>query len=311
MPLDPVLQQLIDSIPALPEGPIDYPATRKMAGEMAAMLVGPDGLAEVASVENISIDGTGGKVPLRIYSPAGDKVGTMHYIHGGGWSLGDLDSVDATARRLCCALSMTVITSTYRLAPEHPFPAGFEDTLAAARWVSENRAELGGKNQPALIGGDSAGGNFAAAVCIAMRDASDQEFDAQLLLYPATDLRTDVPEYASRLSDADPALRLSSLRDCLADYLTPSEALDPRASPLAASSLSNLPPALIVVLDVDPLRDEGIAYADALRKAGNRVELLKFDHLTHGFVYFYGIVPAAAAATNEVITALKDLLVSR
>lgn len=163
MALDPVLQQLIDQLPTVPPGPVDYPSLRQQAAAMIPLIVGPGGRIEVASVEDRQIEAGGEIVPLRIYRPATKAVGTLHYIHGGGWAIGDLDTVDHTVRRLCRDLSMVVVASSYRLAPENPFPAAFDDSLAAARWVAANRADLGGAAAPAVIAGDSAGGKLGVA----------------------------------------------------------------------------------------------------------------------------------------------------
>lgn len=310
MPLDPVLKQLLDHVPVMPEGPPDYPVIRQQAEAMMPMIVGPAGLVEVESIEERQVDGPAGDMPLRIYRPSGKALGTLHYIHGGGWAVGNLNIIDPTARRLCRDLSMVVVTSTYPLAPEHRFPAAFDDSLAAARWVSGHRHELAGADLPAIIGGDSAGGNLAAAICIAMRDAPDrpEPFDLQLLLYPAVDLRGDAPPYASRARDQDPTLTAAAIDICVRDYAGAFDANDPRLSPLAATDLTGLPPALIVVLAIDPLHDEAVAYAEALGSAGVEVELMEFDNLTHGFVHFAGIVPAAAAAAAEVVERLAIML---
>lgn len=309
MPLDPLLKQMLEHLPTVPEGPVDYPALRQQAKAMIPLIVGPAGPAEVGSVEDREVRGTDGTVPLRIYRPASPSAGTLHYIHGGGWAVGNLAMVDHTARRLCRDLSMVVVTSTYRLAPENPFPAAFDDSLAAARWVSEHRAELGGDNLPIIIGGDSAGGNLAAAICVAMQHTPDERrFDLQLLLYPAVDLRKDSPAYDSRRRDEDPTLRAKNLEICVGDYAGGADRTDPRLSPLTAGDVANVPPALIVVQSVDPLRDEAVAYAEKVRAAGVRVELLEFDNLTHGFVHLAGIIPAAADATTEVIDRLKGML---
>jgi len=309
MALDPVLQQLLDQLPTVPEGPIDHPAIRVQAEAMMPLIVGPTGLAEVTSVEDRVAEGPGGPVPMRVYRPSGEAVGTLHYIHGGGWSVGNLTIIDPTARRLCHDLGMVVVTSTYRLAPEDKFPAAFDDSFAASAWVLSHLSELGGEALPVVIGGDSAGGNLAAAVCIALRDSDvSRSFNLQLLLYPAVDLRQD-ETYESRERDADPSLRSAVLSQCYSDYLTQDDdPADPRISPLLAGSLANLPPAIIVVLTVDPLRDEAVIYAHRLRAAAVPVELIEFANLTHGFVHFAGLIPAAATATNEVLAHVRRQL---
>jgi len=309
MSLDPILQQLLAQIPALPPGPIDYPTVRAQAEALLPLIVGPAGLAEVGGIEEAAA-GPGGSVPLRIYRPVGAARGTMHYIHGGGWSIGNLNIIDPTARRLCRDLSMVVVTSTYRLAPENRFPAAFEDSLAAARWVLAHLADLGGEGRPAVIGGDSAGGNLTASVCLALRDGprGSRPFDLQWLLYPAVDMRPASFDYPSRKANADPSLRTEALHVCIGDYLGTADPSDPRASPSAAISLAALPRALVVVLSVDPLRDEAVAYAEALRAASVDAKLMEFSNLTHGFTHFAGIIPAAAVALSEVERQLENML---
>ncbi len=307
MSLDPVLQQIFDSLPVAPTERPDYPAMRDQSEALIPMIVGPAGLAEVASAETIEVYGPSGPVPTKVYRPLGFARGVLHFIHGGGWVAGNLATIDPTARQLCNQLGMVVVASSYRLAPEHPFPAAFEDSLAVARWTIEHAPELA--DGPLVIGGDSAGGNLAAVACLALRDeGSVGAVAAQLLLYPAVDLRPQSKSYASRQANADPGLRAEVMDDLIEDYCGAYDTADWRISPLAAADLSGLPPALVVVMDVDPLRDEALAYAERLRDAGVKVELMKFDHLAHGFVHLLGIVPAAAGATSQVLARLQDML---
>ncbi len=308
MPLDPILQHLLDQIPAVPPGPVDYPALRQMSAAFIPMLAPPESLSLIGNMEELTIEGAGGAIPLRIYRPVGEAAGIVHYMHGGGWALGDLPSVDHTARRFCNELSMVIVTSTYRLAPENPFPAGFDDSLQAARWVLAHRADLGGENLPTAIAGDSAGGNLAAAIALTLRDAGDATFDVQALLYPAVDLREGA-DYPSRRRNADPTLNADQLGTYIDDYAGGSDLGDPRISPLAADSVADVPPALIVVQSVDPLRDEAVAYADRLREAGVPVELMEFEDMTHGFVHLSALVPAAAKATSEVAARLRAMMI--
>lgn len=311
MSLDPVLQQLLDQIPTLPPGPIDYPDLRKQAASFLPLVAPPESLSPVASVEELEIEYQQGRVPMRIYRPVGEPTGIMHYIHGGGWAVGDLATINHTARRLCDGLSMVIVTSTYRLAPENPFPAGYDDSLAAARWVQVHRSDLGGDNLPTVLGGDSAGGNLAAAIALELRDTGEPTFDVQLLLYPAVDLRPSAADYGSRRRNADPTLRSDLMSVYVGDYVGEADTADQRISPIAANDLSNLPPALIVVQSVDPLRDEAVAYADRLRNAGVTVELLEFDNMTHGFVHLAALIPAAAEATDQVMERLRAMIAAR
>lgn len=311
MPLDPVMQQLLDQVPTVPAGPLDYPAVRKMAASFIPMLAPPESLSPVAGVKELQIEGKGGAVPLRVYRPVGEAVGILHYIHGGGWCIGDLNTVDHTARRLCDGLSMVIVTSSYRLAPENQFPAGYDDCILAARWVQAHRADLGGQDLATVIAGDSAGGNLVAAIVQELRNTGEQTFDVQLLLYPAVDLRDSAADYPSRLRNADPTLNAEQMSVYNADYAGSADRSDPRISPIAAEDLTGLPPALVVVQSVDPLRDEAVAYADRLRDADVKTEVIEFDNLTHGFVHFSAIVPAAAKATDEVMEHLRSMLAYR
>lgn len=320
MPLDPVLQQLVANIPTVEPGPLNFPELRQQAADMLPFMVGPAGLVEVGDIAERMIGGVDGEVPIRIYRPLGEATGTLHFIHGGGWSIGDLPTIDPVARRLCRDLSMVVVTSTYRLAPEHPFPAAYHDGLAAACWVHAHAAELGGRDKPVAIGGDSAGSNLAAAICIGLREGDDvavgignagdprPSFDAQLLLYPALDLRDPAWGLPSRISDADPTLPAHTMRQVFEAYVAEADPGDWRISPLAAENLSALPPAIVVILTVDPLHDEAVTFASRLEAAGVPVALMEFDMLTHGFFSFAAIVPAAEKAYRQVLERFKMLL---
>ena len=307
MALDPVLQQILDQLP-IPSGEIDFAAMRIETAPMAPLFHGPEGPIDVGAVENSELPGVGGSVPIRIFRPTSAPRGTLHLLHGGGWAIGGLDFIEPLARRLTRDLSMVVVTSAYRLAPEHPFPAGFEDSLTAARWILEHVSELGGAAHPVIIGGESAGGNLAAAIALELRETASKNFDAQLLFFPAVDLRSEADGYPSRLANADPSLRTETFPQIMGGYCGGHDAADPRISPLAAERLDNLPPAVVVVLTVDPLHDEAVAYADRLRQAGVPVDLVEFDHLTHGFPNLSALVPAAAEATAAVVERFKALL---
>ena len=315
MTLDPALAEILKAIPSEVELPIDWPGQRANAASLLPLIVGPAPVTEVAAVEARNIDGPGGPVPLRIYRPTKPTAITLHYIHGGGWTIGDLDTVDHTIRYLCEALPAVIVSSTYRLAPEHPFPAAYEDSLAAAQWVLDNVDTLGGDARQVVIAGDSAGGNLAATTAIGLRDAARERGEtgphplkAQLLLYPSVDLRAEGWAFPSRVANADPSLQADTLRATADAYIGDSDPNDWRLSPLGAQDLSGLPPALIVVLSVDPLRDEAIAYAERLRQAGGRAEVIEFSNLIHGFTHLRRIIPAAAVASDEVLEQFRSLL---
>jgi acetyl esterase len=247
------------------------------------------GEVEVGSVEDVS----DGPVPMRIYRPAGDALGTLMFIHGGGFVIGDLDSYDYQCRVLCSRVGVTVVSVDYRLAPEHPFPAAVDDAAAALDWVLEQ------ESGPYVVGGDSAGGNLAAGVASGA--------DAQLLLYPVTDFVTEHPS----IEENGEGLFLT--RDDMewfhGHYLGGDESLrsDPRASP-ALGDLAGRPTALIYTAQYDPLRDDGDAYAEALSAAGVRVIHRRFEGLIHGFFALGPLSQAAAAAVECVCDDLRDVL---
>jgi acetyl esterase len=259
---------------------------------------------EVGSVKDREIPGAAGPIAARIYRPVGDGPHpTLLFIHGGGFVIGDLEAYDAQCRVLCSRVGAVVASVDYRLAPEHPFPAGVEDAIAAMEWVAGNVAELGGDPGRVAIGGDSAGGNLSAAVAQAWR-GREPALAAQLLIYPVTDLVTEHPS----IEENGEGLLLT--RDDMdwfhGHYLGGDESLrsDPRASPRLAEDLRGLPPAIVLTAQYDPLRDDGDAYAAALEAAGVRVIHRRFEGLVHGF---FALGPLSAAAQVAVDTVCDDL----
>lgn len=321
MALDPLLRLLLRLVPSVPHGPVDWRQIRETIRKATPMMRGPFGRLAVGPVEDRTAPSLAGEVPLRIYRPkrAASKS-TLLFIHGGGWTTGDLDASDQTARRLCRELDVVVVASTYRLAPENPFPAAYEDAMAAAVWVLDNAADLGGDPHGVSIGGDSAGANLTAAVCIGLRDRDDEALGlspvgsvragmrSQLLLYPCVDLRPSAWDLPSRIADADPGLRRDPTEQTMAAYLGGADPTNWRLSPLVAPSHADLPPALVVVLEVDPLRDEALLYADKLKGSGVAVDVMLFEHLTHGFMYLAGLLPAARRAFRAVVRRFGPLL---
>jgi acetyl esterase len=296
--VDPQIAAVLERVNAAPPLSSGTPeegreAIRTLNGLAASLAP----LVEVDSVE----DGSDGPVPMRVYRPPGDPLATLMFMHGGGFVIGDLASYDAQCRVLCARAGVTVVSVDYRLAPEHPFPGGVEDAMAALEWVTAN------ESAPFAIGGDSAGGNLSAVTAQAWRGRTP-ELAAQLLLYPATDMVNERPS----LEENGEGLLLT--RDDMAwfehHYLGDDEALrsDPRVSPALAENLSGLPPALIYTAQYDPLRDDGDAYAEALSKAGVPVVHRRFDGLVHGFFALGPLSGAAQAAVDQVCDDLRDLL---
>jgi len=316
MSLDPDLLRLLQTTPTAFPMPIDWAVVRQAFKEMEPSLAGPGGITPVQSVEQLSIDTDAGVPDVRVYRPDGVPAMTIIHFHGGGWTLGNLDSTDHTARRICRHLNALVVSCTYRLAPEHAFPVAFDDALAATKWALARIADLGGDPRRVVIAGDSAGGNLVAAVTIALRDEARQAMPehrlpplcAQLLLYPGVDIRDGARNSGSFLADLDPSTRAVMLDECIAAYVQCGNRGDWRVSPLAADDLSDLPPALVMVLSVDPLRDQGVRYAERLMQADVRCELIEFAHLTHGFCHIASLVPAAGAAFDEVLTRFEQFV---
>jgi acetyl esterase len=244
-------------------------------------------------------------VPIRQYNPAADGIDPSRvivYVHGGGWTVGDLDSGDHFARTLAGGLGATVVSVGYRLAPEHPFPAAFNDCAAVVRSVRD--AHPGAR---LAVAGDSAGGNLAAAIAARGRTDEHLRVEGQLLVYPALDPRQ---QHASHAQFADGYLLTRSDVAFYWDNYLPSVAdrFDPRAAPVAITDLAGLPPTVIATAGFDPLHDEGRQYAQRLIEANVPTVYLPFPRLTHGFLDMTGRVPAAQRAADTVVQSLNLLL---
>ena len=260
---------------------------------------------EVGRVEDRTIDGPGGAIPLRIYTPAGDgPFPVLMNFHGGGWVIGDLDTADAQCRMMCAGADCMVVSVDYRLAPEHRFPAAVDDCYAATCWVAEHAASLGGDPNKLAVGGDSAGGNLAAVVALLARDQDGPALCLQLLIYPVTDADFGTGSYAD---NAAGYLLERATMEWFWDHYLPdaNERRDPRAAPLRATDLAGLPPALVQTAEFDPLRDEGEAYGHALEAAGNEVTITRYDGLIHGYLPMARNVEAAVPAMREACDALR------
>jgi acetyl esterase len=226
------------------------------------------------------------------------------WLHGGGHVVGTLDSYDALCRMLCMDAECIVIAVDYRLAPEHKFPAGVEDSYAALKWSFTHAASLGGDRDRVALGGDSAGGNLAAVCAILARDGKIGDLVLQLLVYPRTAAAED-SESHHRYADGHLLTRRTIL--WFHDHYRASgdDRRDWRYAPLDCPDLSDLPPALVIVGECDPLHDEGVAYADALRRAGNAVTLSDYPGMIHPFFSMGGALDAGRAAHRESTRALR------
>ncbi|AMO61437.1 alpha/beta hydrolase [Mycolicibacterium phlei] len=306
MTLDP---QIADLIEALDSG---FPAVHTMSGAEAravirSRFVPPADPEPVGSVTDLDIPGPDGglPVPVRIYHPDADgPLPILVYAHGGGWVFCDLDSHDGLCRNLSNLLSAVVISVHYRRAPESRWPAAAEDVYAATRWAAEHAAEIGGDADRVAVGGDSAGGNLAAVTALMARDRGGPALVAQLLLYPMIDANFDTESYrlyGKGFYNPRPALQWYW------DQYVPEVAdrTHPYASPLHAD-LDGLPPAVVVLAGHDPLRDEAVAYADALEAAGTRVVRCPFEGGIHGFMTMpmLDIAHKARRQASEALAAL-------
>jgi acetyl esterase/lipase len=305
--LDPTLQLTLAAQRALGINGLviddDASTSRAQVRETTSALAGPEIHVEVTDV---SLPGPAGDIAARHYRPlgAGAKPLLVFY-HGGGWALCDLDTHDAVCRLTCRDGDVAVLSIDYRLAPEHRAPAAVDDAYAAFRWAHDHAGELGGIPGRVAVGGDSAGGNLAAAVALLARDDGGPAPVLQWLIYPVTEA---IAQTRSRTLFGDGFVLTKHDIDWFADqYVGCSDidSADARVSPLLADDLSGLPPALIAVAGFDPLRDEGERYAGALRAAGTVVDLRTMGSLTHAFINFFPFGGGCAVATAELISALR------
>jgi acetyl esterase/lipase len=266
---------------------------------------------EIGTVKDLSADGPEGAIPLRLYRPRGVDAGValpaLVFFHGGGWVIGDLETHDVLCRQLTAEAGIAVVAVDYRLAPEAKFPAAADDAWAATRWVVAHADRLAIDARRIAVGGDSAGGNLAAVVALLARDAGAPAIAFQALLYPVIDVGIEWPSY-QQLGEGY-LLTSQSMRWFIGHYLTSDkEAVDWRVSPLRAPSLRGVPPALIVTAGFDPLRDEGEAYARALRDAGVRVDYVCYGGMIHGFVPMGRLIDTGNRAASHVAASLREAL---
>ena len=263
----------------------------------------------VAEVLELAADGPAGPIPLRLYRGQGaDKVRpqpAVVFFHGGGWVIGDLESHDQPCRALANAIPAIVVAVDYRLAPEHKFPAAVDDAIAATRWISQHAARLGIDATRLAVGGDSAGGNLAAVTALDARDRGGPPIAGQVLIYPCTDMYIDHPSHQRHATQLP--LTRAGMHWFIGHYLRgPGDKDDWRASPLRAADFARLPPALVITAGFDPLRDEGEAYAAALRGAGVPVEHERFEGQIHGFVAMGRMVADADRAIRRAAAFLRQ-----
>ena len=262
---------------------------------------------EVGTVEDLAIGVDGRDVPVRVYRPAQPaKAGVAVFLHGGGWVFGDLQSHDGMCRSITSGSGITTVAVDYRRAPEHPFPAAVQDAVGVVRWLAAHGGEIGVAAGPLAVVGDSSGGNLAAAASLILRDEGDSPVAFQALLYPVTDPAMDTESY--RENGDDPFLSADEMIWYWAQYGDGKAPDDPRAALSTVADLRGLPPTYLLIAGLDPLRDEGLAFGEALRRAGVPVRCHEYRDMPHGFLLFAGrlsrAVEALAELSNELAAGL-------
>ncbi len=312
--LDPQAQSLLDLIASTGLPPVNQqtPVDARQSYRQRRGYTQPEAPA-VDCVKDHAIASGTTRITVREYRPAGSAAMTQSpallYLHGGGWTIGDLETHDVLCRSLCNQAQCVVLSVDYRLAPEHAFPTAYDDALAAFDWAVTEAQTLGIDASRIAIGGDSAGGNLAAAACIGLRDKPFQPA-FQLLIYPATDMRAVAPSH--QRNGEGYLLTSDAIAWFTAQYLAQAaDAIDWRASPLLAASHAELPPALVLTAGFDPLRDEGLQYADALSVAGVATQYICFERQIHGFITMGRVLGEANTAVSLCALALRSALKGR
>jgi len=287
--------------------PMDEVTPESMRAGYSA-LAEPGGVDMAELVDRVIPGPDGTDLPLRTYRPSGvgERPPVVVYLHGGGWTIGSVDTHDEPCRALAAGTGAVVVSVDYRLAPEHPFPAAVHDAYAAICFVADNADDLGIDAGRLVVAGDSAGGNLSAAVSLMARDRSGPTIALQVLVYPAVDFDYDSGRWPSLQENATGYfLHLETMR-WFADCYGGAERLagDPLAAPIRAADHAGLPPAHVFVAGFDPLRDEGLAYAEVLRDAGVPVTVCCHDGQGHGYWHFAPTVASSGAARGLDIEAI-------
>jgi acetyl esterase len=311
MPFHPQVQAIrdrleADQVPNLYTLPIAEARTQDVKG--AITTAGPP--EPVAVVRDFAIPGEAGDIAARIYRPAADgPLPALVYFFGGGWSLGTLDTSDAVCRMITNRAGCASIAVSYRLAPENKFPAAVHDCYSGIAWVAEHADELGVDATRLAVGGDSSGGNLAAAVTLLARERGGPALRHQLLVYPNTDAAAGT-DSMREITDQH-FFNANAIKWYWGMYLaSPEDGDNPLASPLRAKDLSGLPPATVITAELDPLRDESELYARKLAEAGVPAEVIRYDGMMHGFFTMVGILDTAREAVGTAADRLASAFAS-
>ena len=306
--LDPQFQMMAHAAKQTPKM-TDFPAAVAREASARAFKSAAAPIEPGVAVEDFDIPAPHGALPARAYRPADQDPAApvFVYLHMGGGVIGDLDTGHAFCSILARGARCAVVSVDYRLAPEHKFPAGLDDSLYAYRWTRDHAARFGAPAGMAALGGDSMGGNFTAIICHDLKKASEPQPVLQVLIYPATDMASDTASMTT-YAEAFP-LTSETMEWFMGHYAPEGLALtDLRLSPLREDDLTGLAPAIVITAGFDPLSDQGEAYAKALQAAGVPTLYRGYDSLAHGFVGFTGLVKAADAASREIAGLVRDAL---
>ncbi|GMA17134.1 alpha/beta hydrolase (plasmid) [Deinococcus metallilatus] len=304
MPLDPHLKEVLLQMAAAPQ-PNGLEEMRAAVIANSARM--PRREVTIAGTRDLTIPGPAGGLPARLYTPEGEGPHPLTvYFHGGGFVAYSIETHDSVCRELCAVANTAVLSVDYRLAPEHRFPAGVDDAYAALVWAAAHGEELGADTSRLAVAGDSAGASLSIACTLRARDEDGPRIRAQLLIYPAADF-VNVERYPSRRENAEGYFLTEERMKFFGQmYLAdPTHAAHPHVSPLHAADLRGLPPALVLTAEFDPLRDEGVAYAEALNAAGGRATHQPGPGMIHGFANMTALSPAAAALLDQAAAWLK------
>jgi len=310
MPLDPQVKELLDQLEAAGSPPV-HELTVADVREHSTQTMQPILRRADEVVEDITLQTAVGPIRARLYRPRAQEASTVTpmlvWFHGGGWVLGGLDAADHVARQLCVDAGVIVASVEYPLAPEFPYPAGLDACTAATETLIELATELGADPLRLAIGGDSAGGNFAALVALRLRDTGISGVTFQLLVYPATDLT--LSSQSMKDNGSGYLLTADVMRWCVRHYLPDGvSAADAGVSPLLRGDLAGLPPALIITAEYDPLRDEGEEFGRRLKAAGVPVTVSRFAGQVHTFFELADLLDGAQQAMKEAAAALRSAL---
>ena len=306
MPIDPQIEAMLAGAPAWP--PVStMPVDELRQNVRASSLAFPPLDVPLASIVDDAIEGPGGPIPVRIYTPEGDgPFPAIVYFHGGGWVVGDLDTQDMIARALAHGSQSVVVSVDYRLAPENPFPAAPDDAWAATLWTAAHAAALNADPKLIAVAGDSAGANLAAGVALRARDAKAPNIVAQIMFYGSGNYPSEETASSEEFANG-PLLSRADVEYFWHQYLADpaKDQHHPLASPIRAASHAGLAPAYVGTAEVDPSRDDGELYAAKLKAAGVPVAMTRYAGMVHGFVSWIGMLPGAQQAMDDACAFLK------